>query len=69
MPGRRKLAKGAGEHLVLMVTIAAAGQDFGSTKALVARADVVNETFDRESAPRTAGVQVPYLDAVLSGFH
>ena len=64
-----RLAKGARKHLVLMLPISAAGQDFGSAKALLARADIANKAFDRESAPHTGGVQVPYLDAVLSGFH
>ena len=66
---RTRLAKGARKHLVLMLPISAAGQDFGSAKAFLARADIANKAFDGESAPHPAAVQIPYLDAVLSGFH
>jgi hypothetical protein len=69
------LAKSAPEHQVLAVaitvafTVIAASQDFGSAMAFVARADIANQSVDRESTPRTAGVQVPYFDAGLGGFH
>jgi hypothetical protein len=64
-----RLTKCTREHLVLTLTISAASQDVGSANAFIARADVANESFDCESATHPVGIQVPYLDAGLSGFH
>jgi hypothetical protein len=74
LPAGLALAKAAPEHQVLAFaitvafTIIAASQDFGSAMAFVARADIANQSVDRESAPRTT-VQVPSFDAGLGGFH